>query len=255
MCFLALIFRTVPHYPLLVGANRDEYLDRGGTGPFEIRPGIWGGQDPRASGTWLGVNRNGLIAGITNRHGALAPHNPQARSRGLLCLDVLGLDRAQSVPGWLGQAIARYPYNEFNLVAADRDAALAISLRGGTLQVRALEPGLHVVANSEPDSLDDRKVVWGTKRLREEGFEPPSPAGSGGQDIDAILERLGEVCRDHGPSGALEDSICVHGPQHGTLSSTLIAVHEKHVMGSRYLFADGHPCETPYRDVSQLLKG
>ena len=53
-------------------------------------PHVVGGKDLRASGTWLGVNEHGMVAGLLNRRTAdYGPTDPALRSRGLLCLDAL----------------------------------------------------------------------------------------------------------------------------------------------------------------------
>ena len=69
MCTLAIYFRVFPDYPVVVAANRDEYLDRAALPPTSLgeRPRIIGGKDLRAIGTWLGINEHGLVAGLLNR--------------------------------------------------------------------------------------------------------------------------------------------------------------------------------------------
>ena len=86
MCTLAIYFRMLPDYPLVVAANRDEQYDRPSAPPqrLDTVPTIIAGRDLRAGGTWLGINRHGLLAAMLNRriNGGLPA--PDARSRGLL---------------------------------------------------------------------------------------------------------------------------------------------------------------------------
>src|SRR5206468_7634998 len=92
VCTLAAFVRVFPTHPLVVAANRDEYLARPATAPLLLRdaaPRAFGGRDLTAGGTWLGVGEAGLVAGMLNRRGATAP-DPACRSRGQLCLDLLG---------------------------------------------------------------------------------------------------------------------------------------------------------------------
>ena len=99
MCTLAIYFRVFPDYPVVVAANRDEFLDRPALAPTALgdRPRIVGGKDLRASGTWLGINQHGLIAGLLNRRIAeTGPNDDKLRSRGLLCLDALQYSTAAS---------------------------------------------------------------------------------------------------------------------------------------------------------------
>ena len=95
MCTLALFRGISPSYPLVVAANRDEYLDRPALPPALLAApaGVVAGRDLEAGGTWLGcrVTAGVLVAGLLNRRLAQprpAPA-PPPRSRGLLCLDAL----------------------------------------------------------------------------------------------------------------------------------------------------------------------
>ena len=60
-------------------------------------------------------------------------------------------------------------------------------------------------------------------------------------------------CRDHGGRDDRADAICVHGHAHGTLSSTIIALHASTPARSIYLYADANPCSTDYRDLSRAM--
>ena len=91
MCTLIVLHRCVPGSPLVIAANRDEYLDRPATPPA-LREDLGAGRvaapvDERAGGTWLGLNAAGLFAAITNR--PTRRPDPTRRSRGLLVLDAL----------------------------------------------------------------------------------------------------------------------------------------------------------------------
>ena len=69
MCTLIVLHRCVAGRPLVVAANRDEFLAR----PAEdiaIRPSrtgpILSPLDLEAGGTWLGLSQRGVFAGLTN---------------------------------------------------------------------------------------------------------------------------------------------------------------------------------------------
>src|SRR5271166_1772024 len=122
MCTLAIYFQLFAGYPVVVAANRDEYLDRPTIPPTILseQPLVVGGKDLRASGTWLGINEQGFIAGLLNRRNGEAENDPQLRSRGMLCLDAL---RHQTV-GVAADFVAGQrgsDYNPFNLLIAGRD--------------------------------------------------------------------------------------------------------------------------------------
>src|SRR5438105_13771126 len=94
MCLLAIHFQVCDQAPLLIAANREEYYARPSLPPA-IQPGtprVLCGIDARAGGTWLGVNEHGLVVAVTNRAKPSPP--AAARSRGLLCRELLNFRRA-----------------------------------------------------------------------------------------------------------------------------------------------------------------
>ncbi|MFO0929748.1 MAG: NRDE family protein [Gemmataceae bacterium] len=88
MCLLAILYRVAGDAPVVVAANREEFYARGGDPPRRLDgvPAV-GGVDPHHGGTWLGVNRHGVLVAVTNRRKSTEPAVP--RSRGLLVRDLL----------------------------------------------------------------------------------------------------------------------------------------------------------------------
>lgn len=240
MCFIAMFYKTVRGFPVVLGANRDERFDRPGLTPREIRPGSWGGVDPRAGGTWLGVNARGRVVAIANRRSE-QPDQPGARSRGLLCLDLLAPTDPRGVDALLSQAVDAHAYNPFNLLVADASSGWAATFADSELEVRALDPGLHMLASTPPGTTDDPKLARAAALL-----DQPT-------ELDAAWDLLAAVCRDHGSRPDGTDAICVHGQGAGTVSSTLLAVHDRNPLANRYLHLQGRPCAAPYHDHSELL--
>src|ERR1700741_2045410 len=80
---------------VLVGANRDEMVARSWEGPAEYWPGLIGGRDILGGGTWMALNRHGVMAAVLNRHGRLRP-GPGKRRRGELPLLALGETSAKA---------------------------------------------------------------------------------------------------------------------------------------------------------------
>src|SRR6266513_1014805 len=68
MCLLVLAWQAAPRYRLAVAANRDEYHERpaAALAKWPEPPGIIAGRDLRASGTWLGVDRERRFGVVTN---------------------------------------------------------------------------------------------------------------------------------------------------------------------------------------------
>jgi len=241
MCLLAILYRIVPDHPIVVAANRDEFCDRPGEPPRVWDAGVpfLAPRDPRAGGTWIGCNAHRMIAAITNR--AQPNHAGAARSRGLLCTDVLGSASPSEAAELMENEVARNEYSGFNLFCADPDEAF-IAHYDGELQVTRLAAGTYIIGNRD---LND-ETCWKVLRTRKLLVE------TNAADLPSLISDLKALCADHaapGPDdqwqGNDDEAICVHGKEHGTLSSTIIAVG-RDSGDSIYLHAQGRPCSSAY---------
>ena len=145
VCLVLLALDSHPDYSLILAANRDEFYDRP-TAPaafWDDAPTVLAGRDLKASGTWLGIDRHGRFAAVTNyRQGTREP--PTARSRGLLVSDFLTKDigALEHVERVRREADL---YNGFNLIAGDPWGVFYFSNRQG--RVRHLRPGVYGLSN------------------------------------------------------------------------------------------------------------
>lgn len=118
MCLIAFALNAAPACPLLIAANRDEFLDRptAALHRWHLDDGteIVGGRDLRDGGTWLGLSPQGRVAMLTNVRQSLA--GPGARSRGELVTRWLQGDGHEDS---LADAIDPGAYGGFNLVVGD----------------------------------------------------------------------------------------------------------------------------------------
>src|ERR1700737_3829646 len=76
MCTLVILRRPEHRWPVLIGANRDEMVERPSRPPgrhWPDRPEVVAGLDAFAGGSWLGINDWGVAAAVLNRHGSLGP--------------------------------------------------------------------------------------------------------------------------------------------------------------------------------------
>ena len=137
MCLIVLAYKAHPRFPLIVAANRDEFLDRP-TLPAHFwsdAPDILAGRDERAGGTWLGITRSGRFAALTNYRDLRLPL-VKGPSRG-------GLVRA-GLDGSLDPT-ATGGYEGFNLLYGAVDALRYHTNVNGTDQ--PLEPGIRGLSN------------------------------------------------------------------------------------------------------------
>ncbi len=245
MCILMVLYQSVPGYPIVVAANRDEYYDRPAEGPQQLlaAPLAWGGRDARAGGTWFGLNAHGLVIGLTNRRTHEDQENdPQRRSRGLLCLDALQCRSATEAAAFLAaEPPARY--NAFNLLMIDQYELLWAAY-DDTPRLQPLAPGLHVLTNGNINDADTVRIQRARRLLQ----HAPALAWS---DCLPLLE---DVCRDHEHGVTERETLCMHrlDGRYGTVSSTILALTAP-LTGSVYRYAPGHPCTVPYTDYVGLL--
>jgi len=249
VCTLAVAWRAFDDAPVAVAANRDEALDRPAEPPARR---TFGGtaavapRDARADGTWIGYNEHGLFVGVTNRWGVGIDGE---RSRGLLVADALAARSARAARAVVERAVGREAYAGFELVVADADEAALLEW-DGRLRARSLAPGVSVVVNVGAALADGTTVALADDAERRRRSQAANArrlreglAVRADEDVEEWLDRAGRALGDHA-FGA-----CVHGDGFGTRSSSLLALG-----GSRrYRFADGPPCETPYRAVDEQV--
>lgn len=240
MCLLAVLFRALSDAPLVVAANREEHYDRGGDPPrlHSSSCRYIAGTDPRAGGTWLGVNEHGLVIAITNRRRSQLPAEP--RSRGLLARELLECRSAALAQARATAELTARPYAGCNLLCADRERAVVFQ-SADWLRVRPLPPGLHVLTNHDINDASDIRAAHALNWL-------------GGRSLDSAAEAavaLRELCTQTGDANG--PAICLHGDKAGTVSSSILAITNE-PRRSLYLHAQGSPDRVPYQDCSLLLR-
>jgi len=229
MCVLVAIrFDDPPR--LLLGANRDERLDRPWRPPHLLldEPPVFGGQDLVGGGSWLAVNlAAGVVVGVTNaRLGA----PPGERSRGELVVSV-------AREGGVAEALALVAeldlkrYGPFNLLIADVHTLWSAT----NLPIPSLrrEEGAVVVIGNTPVGTAEVR----THRAHRAAL---SLARLGGERAGSVL---GKFLADH--TG--EDPLCRHGQGYGTVCSTILELAPGGVRS--YRFAAGPPCTTPFTEL------
>jgi uncharacterized protein with NRDE domain len=245
VCTLALYREALAGIPLLVAANRDEFYARPSRDPeeFEELPGVIGGRDLVAGGSWLTLSRSGLIVGVLNRRTEAAP-DPKLVSRGALCLELAATASASDAAELL-RGVPGGRHNPFNILVADRrDAFVAQNFPSGT-NVRSLDAGTHVLTNLDLNDPTCPRISRSSRRFA--AIAEELDATSGGV---SLVARLAEVLSDHQlPTDDRRptDQLCIHTETFGTRSSSILWLEGD---GSqRYFHAPGPPCRTQHREV------
>ena len=222
MCTVVVLRRPDDDWPLLLAANRDERTDRPWRAPgrhWPDRPNAVAGIDELAGGSWLGLNDEGVVAGVLNRRDSPGP-DPGLRSRGELVLEALDHADAVEAASALGQLDGR-SYRSFNMVIADdRDAYWLRSAdpSGGRVEVRELPDGISMITAQDRNDAGCRR----TRRYLPL-FEAAAAPDPGQGDWRAWRALLGDRRHDEdaGPGGAMR---IVADRGFGTLCSSLIAL-------------------------------
>lgn len=174
MCTVILLRRPGHPWPLILAANRDERLDRAWDLPashWPEYPGVIGGRDRGAGGTWMALGPR-VLAAVLNRPGSLGPA-PGKRSRGELPLIAAAAPSAEAAVAAL-TALDAAAWRPFNLVVAD--AGRAWFLRGpgvGRPEAVELGPGVSMVTAHGPNDLASPRTRRHLPRFR--AAPPPDP--------------------------------------------------------------------------------
>jgi len=152
------LLRVAPgeQWPLLLGAVRDEFVDRPWEPPARHWDGPWaglvGGRDLTAGGTWLAVDSGApAVAALLNgfRRDPPPPGEEPRPTRGTLALRLLAGD---GLPAVLDR------YDRFHLLLGTLDGVRLWSWDGEALADRMLDPGTHLVVNAGLDAYEDPLV-------------------------------------------------------------------------------------------------
>jgi uncharacterized protein with NRDE domain len=237
MCLIAIALDRHPRFPLVIAANRDEFLQRPAVAldwwqPAADAAPLLGGRDLQAGGTWMGLSARGRLAMLTNVRD-LSRHRSAAPSRGAI------------VPGWLAtrqsasdfwHTAAAHGHNPFNLIAGDV-ADGHWWWADDRAAPQRLAPGLYGVSNAAFDAPWPK--VQGLKRALAAALDAaPSAAGLEALLFAALADRAAA------PDDALPDTgigpererwlapafIRTPDARYGTRCSTLL-IAERHAEG------------------------
>jgi len=228
MCLLLFSFNKHPDYPLIMAANRDEYLER----PTEAAsfwhdcPSILAGRDLRKGGTWMGVNKDGRIAAVTN-YREPSQYKPDAISRGALVSDYL--QGNESAEDYIQNVMLQsHTYDEFNLLVGDKQSLLFYCSVEDDYQT--LLPGLYGISNGKLDSPWP-KIEIGKVAL--EKVTPPSEKPEAEKLFELLADKTIAADQELPSTGVSLDwerrlsPRFVHFDGYGTRSSTVLLIDKQ----------------------------
>lgn len=261
MCLVLCAINQHPQFPLIILSNRDEFYQRSSMAadywPDQQR--IFAGQDLVKHGTWLGVNRGGRVALVTNYRDPVA-YRSSMMSRGLLVRDYLASPDSLSTSAYLEQVDRNVEhYNAFNLLLGTPGELYYYASR--TRDIKKLEDGLYGLSNALLDT------PWYKVERAKNHFRRVQNDLSAIQDRNIISERLYPILLDtqQAPEHDLPDTgvgpvletwlssafINIEGRGYGTVCSSIlmfdkngIAFFEKNFLDARLLSSNEHEIRT-----------
>lgn len=245
MCLLIFAHRVVDGMPLIVAANRDEFLARPTT-PMTVlhpaQPHLRGGRDLEAGGSWMSTADTGLVIALTNQPGG---RFPDRHSRGKLPLLLAGIEDGRAADA--ATAVERVKrlnpsrYNPCWLLIADRERAFYVDMAWSPGQpdapvVTELEPGIHVLEN-RPLTPASSKAAHTLEHATD------------ALNSSAIVDALFAVLSSHEAAPAPNEPVrpeallapCVHYGPYGTRSASVVTVPD--VGPPRLHYTEERPCD------------
>jgi uncharacterized protein with NRDE domain len=226
MCILFVAVNQHKDYPLIIAANRDEFFNRetAESHLWDGGNGIVAGKDLQAGGTWMGINKQGYLASLTN------VRDPQR-------IYANAITRGELVAHYLQQPLTNYQqilsaskdnYNGYNLLFGKWNE-LAV-YNNHLDQTQKLTQGYYGLSNASLNSPWP-KINKGVGKLEEYCQD--------GHDINPdilftlLLDKTLAADEDLPQTGIPLDwerrlsSIFILGEDYGTRSSTVLKVDKQ----------------------------
>lgn len=217
MCLVVAAVDASDRYELLFAANRDERHGRptAAAGWWPDAPNLFGGRDLVARGTWLGVDRAGRLAAVTNFREANPSPAPQ--SRGALPVDYLRAHRSIDEFAAALEGRSR-TYGPFSLLLREGGELRYLSNRA---PAQDLGTGVHALSNAAYG------VEWPKVRSSRAGMER---ALGSREPLDELFALLAERSPATDAEERYMRSHFIDGPIYGTRSSTVVLIERDGVL-------------------------
>ncbi|KAK2902461.1 hypothetical protein Q8A73_012207 [Channa argus] len=243
MCIIFFKFDPRPvsknAYRLILAANRDEVYSRPSKAAdfWGTNSDILSGLDlefGKEGGSWLGINKRGKLAAVTNyMEGRL---NPDAQGRGFLVSNYL-IDKDLDSYAYLKKVSAEGQlYNGFNIITAEfkakQDIVCYYGNRGSPEPIR-LNPGIYGLSNSLLDTPWKKLLkgkqhftsVVNNQSLSSDGLVQELLGILNNEDLnspDPLQEMQGDGFSK--PMIQALSAVCVRSSHYGTRTNTIILI-------------------------------
>lgn len=225
MCLILLNIDSTPDHSLTLIANRDEFHSRPARplNFWKTSPHILAGKDLEAGGTWMGVNKKGRFAALTNFRD-MASLKSVSPSRGEIIPDLLSSE--SPIPDFLKELDKTgADYNGFNLLTGEKGYIYWYSNQ--SREVICLPPGIHGLSNHLMNTPWP-KVEKGKEKLKD-------CIDRNTTQTQALFEVLTDQHRPHDrllPETGIGiewerilSPVFIQSPNYGTRCSTILKIH------------------------------
>lgn len=269
MCTIAFSYKQHPEFPLILAANRDEFYARPTRGMhwWEDQKFIFGGRDLKEGGSWMGMNKNGRFATLTNYR--VFPLKENTPSRGDLVRNFIDGDHSPAQYFEILQQTGA-DYNGFNLIFGNSNQLYYISnmhsainqgkkIPEGTLlkqepELGELRPGVYALSNALLQSPWPKAELL--KESLTEYFNQPEKFFNK-TDLFEILQRKSTFPDNQLPNTGIGidrerplSALFIEMPGYGTRSSWYLSVNKDSFaqMGERNYKTDTNNTKLDYQD-------
>ena len=249
MCLIFIAQHAHPNYPVIIAANRDEFYQRPTTvaNYWQDNREILAGRDQKAGGTWLGINRQGRFAAITNFREQ--DHRHYNSSRGDIPSQYLANNLEDDHFSEQLQNDAE-TYAGFNCLFGQLSADATLHYYSNRLnqdenQAKTLTPGIYGLSNALIDS-NWFKIEQGKQEL-EQLLHQPFEHEKWFAFLADQTKAADHSLPDTGMTIATEkllSSRFIHSEDYGTRCSTLITLNNKGLIQF---------CERSYNEQAQAF--
>jgi uncharacterized protein with NRDE domain len=221
MCLVVFAYKTHPKYKFILAANRDEFYERPtSSADWWEDHEILAGRDLKAKGTWMGVDRMGRFAAVTNFRD-IKNIKEEARSRGDLSVNFLIGN--QSSEDYSKKVFQEGPqYNGFNLLTLDEEMT---HVSNYDKQVNVLQPGVFGLSNALLDTS------WPKVNRAKEFFHSKIDGEFDLNDLITLMQNTDMASDLELPETGLSiemeravSAMCIRTENYGTCCSTAITI-------------------------------
>ena len=169
---MCIVFFEYTDKHIYVAANREESAKRPSTLPTYYQNafmhGIIAGEDrgPKGDsnhvGTWLGMNKAGLVVAATNRDDGVLHGKDKTKSRGLLCAELIGCETPNEALEFCVHELQDGGYGGSNYVIINPEVCYVVHGRGPEeVNIQQLHPSmLHVLTNHDVNDPNDVRIKY-----------------------------------------------------------------------------------------------